>query len=516
MSAMSAVGCGTPGQNCPLPIPRHGISAHLAAWQKQLSAYATDSKRAPELPMPSRQPSARGHFSAGELRSVSPTNSYDDARILISSNCKLHQCTWDLQPYTISSCSCSYCLLCSCSHSCLDAWEHARPALNLECVPILRSQPAILGMGQSHTDDAGSPSRQTPTGMAVQLVPQDRQASWDSHKWLAFTPPASLSSARLSRRVSQGLPGGARKLTQPDDSALRLPPLTPPGAEASNLTAFGSLPEASAMLLASGSATPTGRRSAGPLASRSATPTSRRSADPLASGFYSHPAGPLTASTQLNTLTASLCNQQAPLQQGKGFNSAQPVLHAAENAAICNELSSSNGGVCSGHEQVEANNVPVAAHVQEQQLLNGNPHGATSSVQPQRRHASTAGDDTGQLGPPITRMRPGPPPASSGSGGKKSVARQQAAADTAEAVLFDALLCGWEQQTNDGVSVMAVILIALVLAVLSSPPPPTTAPALHSNSRVMHGYTVFLSIKICQSNCQWVILGLTKYVGGNT
>lgn len=351
---------------------------------------------------------------------------------------------------------------------------------------VFRSQLAILGMGQTHTDDAGSPSRQTPTGTAVHLVPQDRQASWDSHKWLAFTPPASLSSARLSRRVSQGLPGGARKLTQPDDSALRLPPLTPPGAEASNLTAFGSLPEASDMPLACGSATPTSRRSAGPLASRSATPTSRKSADPLASGFYSHPAGPLTAGTQLNTLSASLSHQQAPLQQGKGFNSAQPVLHAAENAAICNQPSSSDSGVCQAHEQVEATNVPMAAYAQEQQLLTGNPRGATSSVQPQRRHASTAGDDTGQIGPPITRMRPAPPPASSASGAKKSAAKQQAAADTAEAVLFDALLCGWEEQTNDGVSVMAVIWIALALAVLSSPLSPTTAPAMYNTTHVMH------------------------------
>ena len=331
---------------------------------------------------------------------------------------------------------------------------------------VTRSQLGTLGMGQIHTDDAGSPSRQTPTppAMAAHLVPLDRQASWDSHKWLAFTPPASLSTARLSRRVSQGLPGGAGKLTQPDDSALRLPPLTPPAAEASSPPASASLPEASVMPLALGTATPTSRRSAGPSASRSATPTSRRSADPLASGFYPHPAGPLTAGSadaQLDTLPASLHNQQAPVQQGKQANSAEPVPvpHAARNAAFGDQLLPSSGGVCSGREQVEGSNVAMAVHTQEQQLLTGRSCRASSSVQQQRRHASTAGDDTGQLGPPITRMRPVPPPATSGSAGKKSVPKQQTAADAADAFPFDALLCGWEQQINDGVSIMAVTLI---------------------------------------------------------
>ena len=327
-----------------------------------------------------------------------------------------------------------------------------------EVQSVSRSQLATPGMGQIHTDDAGSPSRQTPapTAMAVHLVPQDRQASWDSHKWLAFTPPASLSSARLSRRVSQGLPGGAGKLTQPDDSALRLPPLTPPAAEASSPPASASLPEASVMSLALGTAAPTGR-SAGPSASRSATPTSRRSANPSASGFNPHTAGPLTAGSadaQLDTLSASLHNQQAP------------VLHAAGNAAFGDELSPSSAGICSGREQLEASNVQMAVQSQEQQLLTGNLCRASSSMQQRQRQASTAGDDTGQLGPPITRMRPAPPPAITGPAGKKSVAKQQAAADTADAFLFDALLCGWEQQTDDGVSIMAMNLIAPALAVL--------------------------------------------------
>lgn len=285
--------------------------------------------------------------------------------------------------------------------------------------------------------DAGAVSRQT--GMAADLAPQSKQASWDSHKWLAFTPPASLNSARLSRRVSQGLPGGAGKLTQPDDSALRLPPLTPPAAEASSPPASSSLPEASVAPLAYGSANPTRRRSAGPLG-------------------LALPAGSLTPGTadaQLSTLSASLCDHQASLQQDKGLNSVQPVVHAAAYAAGCDHLSRSGGRVCSGHEQGENNNVAKVVHAQEQQQLTGIICGAGAPVQQQQRHASTAGDDTGQLGPPITRMRPAPSPPSSSPGGKKSLIKQQAAADTAEDALFDTLLCGWEQQSNDGVSIIA-------------------------------------------------------------
>ena len=370
-------------------------------------------------------------------------------------------------------------LSCSCPHSLSRCFGTCKHALSFWGV---FSQLTTLSMGHIDSNDAGSP-RHTPTGMAVHLVPQDRQASWDSHKWLAFTPPASLTSVRMSRRVSQGLPGGAGKLTQPDDSALRLPPLTPPGAEASNPAASGSFPEASVM----------------PLPSRSATPNSRRSADPLGSEFYSHPAGPFTAGTadtQPNTLSSSSCNQQAPIQQRRGSNSAHSVLHAAGNAAICDQA---NRIVCTGQEQVEASNVATAAHAQEQQQ---NQCGATSSVQPQQRHASSAGDDTGQLGPPITRMRPALPPAGTGSSGNKSVAKQQAAADTAEAALVDALLCGWEQQTNDGVSAMAVNLIALVLAVLYSPLPLTPAPAIFDNHIMVNASVNCVFLSHCQSICQ--------------
>lgn len=294
-----------------------------------------------------------------------------------------------------------------------------------------------------YTDHAGSESRQTPTGLAVPLVPLDRQASHDCQKWLAFTPPASLSSPHSSRRVSQGLPGGAgRLLNQADDSALRLPPLTPPGAEASTC---GSLPQPPPMPPASGSASPNLWRSA--------------NAPALRPGSY--PAGSLppgTAAAEVDTLTAKLHSQQSLVQQGMASHSAQPVLHAAGSAAIGEQLLPSNHKVSSGHEQVEAKLVAVQLHDHEQQNPAGRPQGTSTSMQQQRRHASSAGGDMGQLGPPITRMRPAPLPAFSNSAGKKSTSKPQAAADSsssfAEAFLCDAVLCGWEQHTNEGVSVM--------------------------------------------------------------
>ncbi len=51
-------------------------------------------------------------------------------------------------------------------------------------------------------------------------------------------------------------------------------------------------------------------------------------------------------------------------------------------------------------------------------------------------------------------MRPAPVPASSNST-RKAISKEQIAADSlhsaAEAILLDALLCGWEQHSNDGV-----------------------------------------------------------------
>ncbi|KAL3152038.1 hypothetical protein ABBQ32_001153 [Trebouxia sp. C0010 RCD-2024] len=284
---------------------------------------------------------------------------------------------------------------------------------------------------------AGSESRQTPSGLAVPLVPPDRPASQDSQKWLAFTPPASLSRAHSCRRVSQGLPGGAGKLLgQPDDSALRLPPLTPPGAEVSSSS---SLPQPSAM----------------PPASGSASPNLSRSANPPASGLGNHPADllpPNTAAAELDTLTANSHLQQALVQQGTAVSTTQPLLHAAGSAANCSQLASSGRKASAGDEQVQAK--PVVVDAREQPQAAGRPHGPSSSMQPQSWHAGLAGGDTGQLGPPITRMRPASLPVTSSSAGKKSTGKQQAAADSApsfaEAILFDAVLCGWEQQTDDG------------------------------------------------------------------
>lgn len=198
-----------------------------------------------------------------------------------------------------------------------------------------------------------------------------------------------------------------------------------------------------------------------PPASGSASPNLSRSANPPASGLGNHPADllpPNTAAAELDTLTANSHLQQALVQQGTAVSTTQPLLHAAGSAANCSQLASSGRKASAGDEQVQAK--PVVVDAREQPQAAGRPHGPSSSMQPQSWHAGLAGGDTGQLGPPITRMRPASLPVTSSSAGKKSTGKQQAAADSApsfaEAILFDAVLCGWEQQTDDGVSVLAV------------------------------------------------------------
>lgn len=71
MSSSSTIRCGRHSQNCQKPIPNRGLSAHLAAWQKQQSpsACAANNGRSFEgLALPIRQLSTRVHTSKGELR----------------------------------------------------------------------------------------------------------------------------------------------------------------------------------------------------------------------------------------------------------------------------------------------------------------------------------------------------------------------------------------------------------------------------------------------------------------
>lgn len=444
--SLSATRCSRPSQDCQTPTPSRGIAARVAACQKRhpLSACAANGSRSPEgLSLPSRQPSARGHASKGELR---PSCSMPTGGLPVS------DASTHFRHIAVTSQAhsqiCSYMLLLpppltpsvvvksahSCPHSVLQYTQLAQQSLGILCLTAVHV----------HTVHAGSESRPTPSGLAGPLVSPDKPASsQDSQKWLAFTPPASLSRAHSSRRVSQGLPGGAGKpLSQPDDSALRLPPLTPPGTEVSSSS---SLPHPSAM----------------PAASGSASPNLWRSANRPASGPGSHPTGslpPSTAAADVDTLANNMHLQQALVQQGKGASTTQPALHAAGSAASCSQLANSDSEASVGEKQVQAK--PVVVHAREQAQAVGRPHGSSSPMQPQSLHAGLAGGDIGQLGPPITRMRPASLPATSSSAGKKSTGKQQAAADSApsfaEAILLDAVLCGWEQQTNDGVSVLAM------------------------------------------------------------
>ena len=299
----------------------------------------------------------------------------------------------------------------------------------------------------------------------MRIVPQERQGSWDTQKSLAFTPPASLSSANRSRRVSQGLPGGgAYKLTQPDDSALRLPPLTPPGLEGSNPPAPSPLPGASPHFSNLGPVTPAPCRSASPF------PLSSH----LAAAGLLTPVPSAVAEHEWPSTSSSWDAHQLPMQQGRALKSPPPLPSAADNTAVNGQLFINGGTACSGRGQAEGKTSTAPVQQQEkQQQAGAKPCAASSSGQSSgqtggqqaRRQLNAAGaDDTGQLGPPITRMRPAVGAAPSNSpAGKKGSSREAAAADTlqaaADVILLDAFLCGWEQQSNDGVSCTACKLL---------------------------------------------------------
>lgn len=271
---------------------------------------------------------------------------------------------------------------------------------------------------------AGSQTARTQSGLAVRLVPQDRRASWDSQKRLAFTPPASLSSDNRSRRLSLGLPGGGGKQHSPDDSGVRLPPLTPPGTDTSNsatpaaAAAAATHPRLSAILSTGSRASPHVKTA--DLDSNSSLHGSRWKADQCP--------GVMSPAVQGEVLVSHSAQQDADRLESSAAVSSQSSL--ADDVACC-----------SGRSQAEAG-VRV---VQQQQ----------QSQKQSRLLDAAALDDAGQIGPPITRMRPASIPTNPAPARKGSSSKEHAAAvlqTTAEAILVDALLCGWEQHSNDGVS----------------------------------------------------------------
>jgi len=275
---------------------------------------------------------------------------------------------------------------------------------------------------------AGSQTARTQSGLAVRLVPQDRRASWDSQKRLAFTPPASLSSNNRSRRVSLGLPGGGAKQPSPDDSAVRLPPLTPPGTD-------------------------TGSSATAAAAAAAAHP---RLSDLLSTGSRASHHIAIADLDSNSSLHGSRWNaEQNPGAVNPAVQGAVLLSHSAQqdadrlesSAAVSSQSSLADDVACSGRSQAEA-----GVRLLQQQQSQKQPVAQT------RLLAAAALDDTGQIGPPITRMRPASIPPNPAPARKGSSSKEHAAAvlqTTAEAILVDALLCGWEQHSNDGVSQIA-------------------------------------------------------------
>ena len=282
---------------------------------------------------------------------------------------------------------------------------------------------------------ADSTARRPPSGLAVRIVPQDRRARWDSQKRLAFTPPASLSSDSRSRRASLGLPGGPRKQSSPDDAAVRLPPLTPPGTETTSQPAADAAAVAAAAAAASIRLT-----SACGASGRAACHGMKAGIDSwVASSTCNgdHLPGQAIAAVHTEAQSAHSTLGQAGRQDPTApATSPSPI---ADHAAYLG-VSQSEPGVKLLQQQL-----------QQQQ---------TQSVLQSQLLAAAAATDTGQIGPPITRMRPRAVPSSPAAarkGGNKEPNVAGGLHSAAEAILLDALLCGWEQHNNDGVSPVCAV-----------------------------------------------------------
>ncbi|DBA81920.1 hypothetical protein WJX77_005993 [Trebouxia sp. C0004] len=302
---------------------------------------------------------------------------------------------------------------------------NSRRAQQVPAAPSRHSPPGCDGPNADTRGISGSQPARAQSGLAVRLVPQDRRASWDSQKRLAFTPPASLSTDNRSRRVSLGLPGGGAKQHLPDDSAVRLPPLTPPGTDtgssAAAAAAAAAHPWLSATLNTGSRASP--HIATADLGSNSSRHGSRWHADQCPGAI-------------------------SPAMQGEvsvSHSAQQDADRLESSAAVSTQSSLADDVACSGRSQAEAG----VRTLQQQQ----------SQKQPMsqsRLLAAAALDDTGQIGPPITRLRPASiptNPASARKSSSSSSSKEHAAAvvqTAAEAILVDALLCGWEQHSNDG------------------------------------------------------------------
>ena len=226
--------------------------------------------------------------------------------------------------------------------------------------------------------------------------------------------------------MSLGLPGGSGKQSQSEDgSILRLPPLTPPGAEtnptcvasAANLLAASTVPDQDLAAVKPACANNVGRPGQSP--------------------------EQLIAPVQTTALAHLVLKDTGRLELRAAVRSQPPLADDAD---------------CSRLTHPEA-----AIRVVQPQQQGANPRTLTQqSVRAQtlaedswQATANATACDTGQIGPPITRMRPAVVSTSS-TPARRASSKEQAAADSlqsaAEAILLDALLCGWEQHGNDGVS----------------------------------------------------------------
>ena len=251
-----------------------------------------------------------------------------------------------------------------------------------------------------------------------------------------FTPPTSIvvdNRAKKSSWAQAGRQSGRH--TAGDAAALHLPPLTP-------LPAEEPAPVAAEQVRAT-------------TASSTSSSVSRSLADAQeTSGWLA------TSSRDTINAAAALHSHDSKCEWAHQQAGSAPFSAAATSSTLLSPSSPLPEAAAKTPPQLSETSSRVRRHHQ----LTRSSRQAEAVCQPCSRSASTAAQQQqaaalqGQSsagfgdegGPPMTRLRPAIPtsPVARNSSGSKA---QSSSVNAADAILMDALLCGWEEQGDDGV-----------------------------------------------------------------
>ena len=284
---------------------------------------------------------------------------------------------------------------------------------------------------QSHAKHTLRDAEDVPSGQgkpaAVRLVPAARRVTWDGPRRLMFTPPGSIAVDNRPRwsTCTQSEPSTGQR-SQTDAPGLHLPPLTPlpPGEPAASAQpATHAVPDVSlaAATLQVGSSSNL---------KQLITPAGDL-------GLSQHLMIALSPSRQKSGVAAAPCTPPPPAAIGLHTSARTPpqLSEAISRSRRQQQLSSSVPSDSAGADPATPDSNKLA-------------------------QGSAACADCS--GPPITRMRPSAPAAASTAGRKPVGKAQGSTVSTADDLLLNAVLCGWEED-NDGVSRPFVTEISMII-----------------------------------------------------